>query len=406
MHTAERLQKIPPYLFMTLRNKINAARAAGVDVISLAIGDPVDPSPDPVVEALCAAAKDPANHRYPTDEEWGMLAFREAVARWYARRYNVELDPKKHIVALIGSKEGCHHFAMGVINPGDVVLVTDPGYPGYKPSIWFAGATPYPVPMKAEHHYLPRLSEIPAEIAKKATAFFLNYPNNPTGAVATPEFLAELVEFARSYDIAVCYDNPYSEIVFGADRLSFLNAPGAIDVGVELNSLSKPYNMTGWRIGMACGNPDIIKAIATSKANTDSGVFNAIQHAGIAALDHCDAFIATMLDIYQRRRAKLMDVLRALGWDYEPPSGTFYLWAPVPKGYTSASFCDYMFDQCAVVIAPGAAYGEHGEGYVRFSLTIEEARLDEALERMRRRIPRLSFQPKIVEKGSRPGAGQ
>ena len=391
MQTAERLTKIPPYLFMTLRNKINEARARGVDVISLAIGDPVEATPDSIVEALANAARDKANHRYPTDEEWGMLAFREAVARWYSRRYNVSLDPKKEIVALIGSKEGCHHFALGVINPGDLVLVTDPGYPGYKPSIWFVGAEPHPVPMKAENNFLPSLADIPSDIAKRATAFYLNYPNNPTGAVATVEFLAELVAFARDNDIAICYHNPYSEVVFGVERLSFLSIPGAKEVGVELNSLSKPYNMTGWRIGMACGNPDIVKAIATSKANTDSGVFNAVQYAGIEALDNCDTFIDEMLAIYAQRRNKVLATLKELGWNYEPPAGAFYLWVPVPKGFTSSEFCDFIFEKTAVVLAPGAAYGVNGEGYVRFSLTVEDDRLEEALQRMRTNIGVVSF---------------
>lgn len=391
MQTADRLGKIPPYLFMTLRNKINEAKARGVDVISLAIGDPVDPSPANVIDKLAETARDPENHRYPTDEEWGMLAFREAVARWYARRHGVTLDPKTEVLALIGSKEGCHHFALGVINPGETVLVTDPGYPGYKPSIWFAGAEPVAVPMKAEHDFLPKLDEIPSEIAQKATAFYLNYPNNPTGAVATPAFLAELTAFAKENDIAVCYDNAYSEVVFGAERLSFLGTPGANEVGIELNSLSKPYNMTGWRIGMAAGNGDIIGAMATSKANTDSGVFNAVQFAGMEALDNCDAFIEEMLTIYGRRREKLLAVLRELGWTFEPPKGTFYLWVPVPKGYTAADFCDFVFDKCAVVLAPGAAYGANGEGFVRFSLTVAEDRLDEALARLREQLPRLEF---------------
>lgn len=391
MQTAQRLQKIPPYLFMTLRNKISAARAQGIDVISLAIGDPVDPSPQPVIDALCAAAQDPANHRYPTDEEWGMLAFREAVARWYKRRYSVDLDPKKEIVALIGSKEGCHHFGLGVLNPGDIALVTDPGYPGYKPSIWFAGAEPYAVPMKPENGFLPKFEDIPSDIAKKAAAFYLNYPNNPTGAVATPKFLSELVEFARSNDIVVCYDNPYSEVVFGVERLSFLGTPGAKDVGVELNSLSKPFNMTGWRIGMASGNADIVKAIATVKANTDSGVFNAVQIAGIEALDNGDTFTGKMLKVYGARREKVLATLRQLGWPSDPPPGTFYLWVPAPKGYSSAEFCDFMLEKCAVVLAPGAAYGENGEGFVRFSLTLEDHRIDEALERMRANLPQLEF---------------
>lgn len=391
MQIADRLGKIPPYLFMTLRNKINEARKAGIDVISLAIGDPVEATPDSVVEALATAARDKSNHCYPTDEEWGMLAFRESVARWYKRRYNVDLDAGKEICALIGSKEGCHHFALGVVNPGDTVLVTDPGYPGYKPSIWFVGAEPHPVPMLAENDFLPDLSAIPSETAKKATAFYLNYPNNPTGAVATPEFLNDLVAFAKEYSIAICYDNPYSEVVFGTERLSFLNAPGAKEVGVELNSLSKPYNMTGWRIGMACGNPEIVGAIATSKANTDSGIFNAVQYAGIEALDNCDDFIGEMLELYATRREKVLATLRELGWRFDAPKGTFYLWVPVPKGFTSAEFCDHVFEKCAVVLAPGAAYGENGEGFVRFSLTVTDDRLDEALTRMRDQLGSVSF---------------
>lgn len=391
MHTAERLTKIPPYLFMTLRNKINEARKQGVDVISLAIGDPVDPTPDNVIEALALAARDPENHRYPTDEEWGMLAFREAVARWYKRRYAVDLNPANEIVALIGSKEGCHHFALGVVNPGDLVLVTDPGYPGYKPSIWFAGGECWPVAMREEHGFLPNLADIPTDIAKRASAFYLNYPNNPTGAVATPEFLSDLVAFASEYDIAVCYDNPYSEVVFGVEKLSFLSTPGAKNVGVEMNSLSKPFNMTGWRIGMACGNVDIIRAIAQVKSNTDSGIFNAIQYAGIEALDNCDQFTEDMVKVYGKRRESVIATLRELGWSYDPPKGAFYLWVPTPKGYTSAQFCEFLFEKCAVVVAPGAAYGVNGEGYVRFSLTVKEDRLAEALQRMRDNLPKFEF---------------
>jgi len=378
-------------LFMTLRNKIGKAKAEGVDVISLAIGDPVDPAPERVVEALATAARDPKNHQYPTDEEWGMMAFREAVARWYKRRYHVDLDPAGEIVALIGAKEGCHHFALAVLNPGDLVLVTDPGYPGYKPSIWFAGAMPYSVPIRERDGFLPNLADVPADKAKRARAFYLNYPNNPTGAVATRAFLKDLVTFSRAYDLAICYDNPYSEIVFDAERLSFLNAAGAKDMGVELNSLSKPFNMTGWRIGMACGNRDIVAGIAQVKSNTDSGIFNAIQYAGIEALDHCDEFTAAMIAAYRKRREKVLAALRALGWRYNPPKGTFYLWVPVPKGYTSAGFCDFLFDTCAVVVAPGAAYGQHGEGYVRFSLTVKDDRLEEALQRMRDNLPELGF---------------
>jgi len=384
MRAAERLKKIPPYLFMELRQKIARARAEGVDVISLAIGDPVEPTPAPVVEELARAARDPANHRYPTDEEKGMLAFRQAVARWYARRYGVEVDPATEVIALIGSKEGCHHFVLARVNPGEIVLMTDPGYPAYRASILIGGGEPYSVPIRAEDDYLPQFADIPTDVAKRASAMFLNYPNNPTGATATRRFLAELVDFARSYDIAVCYDNPYSEIVFDGERpLSFLSIPGAKDVGIELNSLSKPFNMTGWRLGMALGNRDLIAAISQVKENTDSGVFNAIQYAGIVALEQCNDNIRHMLEIYQRRRRMVLETLTDLGIRFVPGRGTFYLWVPVPEGMTSIEFATLLFEKAHVVVAAGAAYGQHGEGYVRFSLTVGDERLAEAMERIR-----------------------
>ena len=277
MQIADRLSKIPPYLFMELRKKIAKARSEGVDVISLAIGDPVEPTPKAIIDELCARAYDPENHRYPTDEEKGMMSFREEVARWYLARYGVRLNPADEILGLIGSKEGVHHFVLATINPGDVVLMTDPGYPAYRASILMAGGEPYSVPIFRKNAFLPVFADIPSDVARKARGMFLNYPNNPTGACATKKFLDELVAFARQYDIAVCFDNPYSEVLFdGQKRLSFLSARGAKDVGVELNSLSKPYNMTGWRIGMALGNRDIIAAISKVKENTDSGVFNAV----------------------------------------------------------------------------------------------------------------------------------
>jgi LL-diaminopimelate aminotransferase len=369
---------------MELRQKIARARAEGVDVISLAIGDPVEPTPAPVVEELARAARDPANHRYPTDEEKGMLAFRQAVARWYARRYGVEVDPATEVIALIGSKEGCHHFVLARVNPGEIVLMTDPGYPAYRASILIGGGEPYSVPIRAEDDYLPQFADIPTDVAKRASAMFLNYPNNPTGATATRRFLAELVDFARSYDIAVCYDNPYSEIVFDGERpLSFLSVPGAKDVGIELNSLSKPFNMTGWRLGMALGNRDLIAAISQVKENADSGVFNAIQYAGIVALEQCNDNIRHMLEIYQRRRRMVLETLTDLGIRFVPGRGTFYLWVPVPEGMTSIEFATLLFEKAHVVVAAGAAYGQHGEGYVRFSLTVSDERLAEAMERIR-----------------------
>jgi len=385
VETAERLKRIPPYLFMELRKKINQAKAAGVDVISLAIGDPVEATPPGVVEELRRRAGDPVNHRYPTDEEKGMLAFREEVARWYARRYGVELDPQTEVLGLIGSKEGCHHFVLARVNPGEVVLMTDPGYPAYRASILMGEGVPYNVPILPENNYLPVLADIPTDVARKAKGMFLNYPNNPTGACANRRFLAELVEFARRFDIAICYDNPYGEIIFeGAERLSFLSVPGAKEVGIELNSLSKPFNMCGWRIGMACGNPDLISAMSKVKENTDSGIFNPIQYAAIYALRHEEPFIDEMIKIYRRRRERVLKTLEKIGISFEPAPGTFYLWVPVPKGMTSLEFTNRLFDKTGIVVAAGPAYGKYGEGFIRISLTVPDDRLEEAMKRIER----------------------
>ncbi|MDQ5987124.1 MAG: LL-diaminopimelate aminotransferase [Syntrophus sp. SKADARSKE-3] len=383
MQIAERLTKIPPYLFMELRKKINQAKADGVDVISLAIGDPVEATPEGVIDELCRTSRDPLNHRYPTDEEKGMMAFRQEVARWYAKRYNVDLDPATEILGLIGSKEGCHHFILARINPGDAVLMTDPGYPAYRASILMGGGVPYNVPILAENNYLPVFSDIPTDMARQARAMFLNYPNNPTGACATKEFLGDLVAFAKAYDIAICYDNPYSEILFpGQERISFLMAEGAKDVGIELNSLSKPFNMCGWRIGMACGNPDLIAAISKVKENTDSGIFNPIQFAGIHALKQEQGFIDEMVTLYGKRRELVLKTLKKIGINFTPPRGTFYLWVPVPNGMTSLEFTNRLFDKTGIVVAAGTAYGKYGEGYVRISLTVPDDRLAEAMARI------------------------
>jgi LL-diaminopimelate aminotransferase len=380
---AERLGKIPPYLFMELRKKINKAKADGVDVISLAIGDPVEPTPEPIIEELCRQAHNPENHRYPTDEEKGMLAFRQEAARWYAERYGVDLDPEKEILGLIGSKEGCHHFVLACINPGDIVLMTDPGYPAYRSSILMAGGEPYNVPILPANGYLPVFEDIPSDVLKRARGMFLNYPNNPTGACATRPFLDRLVAFARETGIAVCYDNPYSEMVFeGQERLSFLMANGAKEVGVELNSLSKPYNMTGWRIGMASGNPEILAAMSKVKENTDSGIFNPIQYAGMFALRHESPSIDRMRTIYAERRTLVLKTLKKIGIDFEPPRGTFYLWVPVPAGMTSLEFTNRLFEKTAVVVASGTAYGQYGEGFIRISLTVPDNRLAEAMARI------------------------
>lgn len=383
MKTADRLTKIPPYLFMELRKKIAKAKADGMDVISLAIGDPVEATPDGIIDELARRAKDPENHRYPTDEEKGMQRFRQEVALWYSMRYGVSLNPENEVLALIGSKEGCHHFVLARINPGDVVLMTDPGYPAYRASILMGGGEPYSVPIRVENGYLPVFEEIPADILKRARGLFLNYPNNPTGACATRDFFDRLVAFAKKHDIAVCYDNPYSEIVFpGQERLSFMMAEGARDVGVELNSLSKPFNMTGWRIGMAVGNAELIAAISKVKENTDSGIFNPIQYAGIYALKHEIKEIDHMIGIYAKRRARVLKTLEKIGIRFDPPKGTFYLWVPVPKGMTSLEFTNRLFEKTAVVVAAGTAYGQYGEGYIRISLTVPDDRLALAMERI------------------------
>ena len=387
MQIADRLTKISPYLFVELRKKINKARSEGIDVISLAIGDPVEPTPDTIIDELCLRARDPENHRYPTDEEKGMLAFRQEVARWYTTRFGVSLDPGTEILGLIGSKEGCHHFVLGCINPGDIVLMTDPGYPAYRASILMAGGEPFNVPILAENRYLPILEDIPTDIAKKARGMFLNYPNNPTGACATREFFDRLADFAGQFDITICYDNPYGEILFdGQERLSFLMARGAKEVGVELNSLSKLFNMAGWRIGMAVGNPDVIVAMSKVKENTDSGIFNPVQYAGIHALKYKAQCIDQMLTIYGRRREMVLETLRRIGIAFDPPKGTFYLWVPVPKGMTSLEFTNLLFDKAAIVVAAGTAYGRYGEGYIRISLTVTDDRLREAMERIEKAL--------------------
>ena len=313
-----------------------------------------------------------------------MFAFREEVARWYKTRYGVTLDPATEILGLIGSKEGCHHFVMARINPGDVVLMTDPGYPAYRASILMGGGIPYNVPIRPENAYLPVFEEIPGGDREEGDGGCSSTTRTTRPAPARPaEFFDRLVAFAKANDIAVCYDNPYSEVVFdGQERLSFLSADGAKEVGVELNSLSKPYNMTGWRIGMAVGNPELIAAISKVKENTDSGIFNAIQYAGIHALRHETGNIDQMLAIYARRREKVLETLARIGIDFNPPKGTFYLWVPTPKGMSSLEFTNRLFEKAAVVVAAGTAYGQYGEGFIRISLTVPDARLEEAMVRI------------------------
>ena len=381
---ADRLKNIPSYLFMQLRDRIRKAQADGVDLISLAIGDPVEPTPAYIIEAMREAVLDPKNHQYPTDEHKGMGVFREAVSRWYGRKYAVSLDPETEVLALNGLKEGIHHFIMATVNPGDIVLVTNPGYPAYRANILMAGAEAYEVPLLEKNGFLPAFEEIPEAITRKAKAFFLNYPNNPTGACADKDYFTRLVAWAVKHRILLMNDNPYSEIVFSPGRkLSLMEAPGAKDICVEFNSLSKAYNMTGWRIGMAVGAEKIIQAMCKCKENVTSGIFNAIQLASVKAMDDGDNEIEKMLVIYRRRRDAVLRALAAMGRQVTPGDGTFYLWIPVPGGQTALEYAEKLVDKAGVLVTPGTAYGQYGEGYYRLSLTVPDARLEEALERMK-----------------------
>lgn len=382
MEPAARIKNLPPYLFARIEAKIAEAKAAGRDIINLGIGDPDRPTPKYIIEALATAAADPANHQYPTSV--GMLSFRRAVADWYRCRFGVSLDPQKEVVTLIGSKEGIAHLPFCYLNPEDVALVPDPGYPVYGIGTLLAGGKPYFLPLRKENGFLPDLTLVPSEIAQRAKLLFLNYPHNPTGAVAGKEFFAEVVRFAQEYEIIVAHDAAYSELTFDGYRApSFLEAPGAKGVGIEFGSLSKPYNMTGWRIGWAVGNAEVIETLGCLKSNLDSGAFQAVQEAGRRALEGPQTCVVEMQKTYVARRDLVIAGLNELGWRLTPPRATFYVWAPVPQGYTSESFAESLLEKAGVVVTPGNGYGACGEGYFRIALTLEEERLREALARLK-----------------------
>ncbi|MDI3279950.1 MAG: LL-diaminopimelate aminotransferase [Bacillota bacterium] len=384
MKTAKRIENLPPYLFAEIDRQIAEARQKGVDVISLGIGDPDRPTPDHVVERLCKEAHNPVHHRYPSYE--GLLEFRAAVAGWYERRFGVHLDPRTEVVTLIGSKEGIAHISWCYVDPGDVNLVPDPGYPVYHTGTILAGGEVYRLPLRPERGFLPDLSAVPSEVARRAKLLFLNYPNNPTGAVATLQFFADVVAFARQYDLLVCHDAAYSEIGFDGYRApSFLQVPGAKEVGIEFHSLSKTYNMTGWRLGWAAGQAEAIEALGRVKTNIDSGVFQAIQLAGVEALTGSQEHVQAMCNLYQERRDAVIGALRELGWPVTPPQAGIYVWAPVPAGYTSVSFAARVLEECGVVVTPGVGYGEGGEGFFRISLCVPKERIEEAFRRWRQR---------------------
>lgn len=383
MKVAERLAALPPYLFARIEQKIEELEEKNVDVISLGIGDPDLPTPPHIVQVLQEQVKNPENHRYPSSA--GMLAFRRSVADWYQGRFQVELDPSTEVVTLIGSKEGLAHISFCYLQDGDTALIPDPGYPVYGIGAALAGAKNYLLPLKEENGFLPDLRNIPTDVSKNAKLMFLNYPNNPTGATCDQSFFEGIVEYAKSFDIIVCHDAAYSEITYNDyDAPSFLQVPGARDVGIEFHSLSKTYNMTGWRLGWAAGNRELIRSLTTIKSNIDSGVFQAVQYAGIAALEGPQDCVAEMKRIYEERRQIALQGLKELGWNISLPKGTIYLWVPVPPGFNSTEFAELVLEKAAVVITPGLGYGKYGDGYFRISLTLDTERLQDAFARMKK----------------------
>jgi len=376
---SKRIEMLPPYLFARIDELKKKKLEEGVKIIDLGVGDPDVPTPDHIVEAMREAVRDPSTHSYPSYE--GMREFREAVARWYKRRWNVELDPDREVLTLIGSKEGIAHTPLAFVDRGEKVLYPDPGYPVYRISAILADGEPVALPLKEENEFLPDLPEL--EKHKDAKLMFLNYPNNPTAAVATKEFFEKIAEFCRENEIILCHDNAYSEITFDG-----YESPSILQTGkewcVEFHSLSKTYNMTGWRIGFVVGDERIIKGIAQIKTNVDSGVFNAVQMAGIAALDGPQGCVERMRRIYRERRDALIEGLKELGLSVRVPKATFYVWAKVPEGYSSVEYSMKLLDEAGVVATPGVGFGEFGEGYIRFALTKSVDVIEEAVERMRR----------------------
>jgi len=381
---SDRFKKLSPYLFVEIDKAKRKARSEGRDIIDLGIGDPDEPTPKEIIESLYKAVQDPKNHHYPLDQ--GSSIFRERIAKWYNERFQVSLDPEREILPLLGSKEGISHMPLAFINPGDVSLVPDPCYPPYKGGTILAGGVPYLMPLIEENNFLPDLNKIDKTALKKAKMIYINYPNNPTSAICEKGFFEDVVIFAKKHNLIVVSDAAYSEISFDDYRSSsFLKMEGGKDQGVEFHSLSKTCNMTGWRIGFVCGNEKIITGITKVKSNIDSGVFNAIQIAGITALDIADKHLERMNRVYQERRDVLVDGLNKLGWIIKKPNATFYVWARLPKKHASSiEFAGLVLDKADIVITPGIGFGTNGEGYVRFALTISKERIEEAVQRLKK----------------------
>lgn len=380
---SERIKSLPPYLFAQIDMKKREKLSQGVDIIDLGIGDPDIPTPEPIIKAMQKAVEKPEHHRYPSYE--GMFSFREAVADFYRRRFGVSLDPTSEVITLIGSKEGIAHFPLAFVNPGDVVLCPDPAYPVYKIGTIFAGGIPYIIPLKEENGFLPDFKSIPKDVLKKAKIIWVNYPNNPTSAMAKEDFYRELINWAREHNIIVASDLAYSEIYTGNEKpISILQIDEAKEVAIEFHSLSKTFNMTGWRIGMAVGNAELVAGLGKVKTNVDSGQFQAIQEAGITALKMPESEIQRIREIYRQRREVMVKALEDIGLEVYNSTATFYLWVKVPKGYTSAQFVSLLLDECGVVCTPGNGFGQYGEGYFRISLTLPTERLVEATEKIRK----------------------
>lgn len=390
MQASQAMQSLPPYLFARIEQKISECRERGIDIINLGIGDPDLPTPTHIIDRMAQSIYDRVNHQYPSSV--GLLEFREAVAEWYDMRFGVDLDPKTEVVSLLGSKEGIAHVSFAYLDQGDLNLVPDPGYPVYGIGTLLAGGTPFLMPLKKENGYLPVLADIPSDVARQAKLMFLNYPNNPVGVVADPQFYAQAIDFARHYDILICHDAAYSEMAYeGLRPMSILQMAGAKEVAIEFHSLSKTYNMTGWRIGWAAGNPQAIEVLGRFKSNVDSGVFQAIQCAAIEALRGPQECVAQANQIYALRRQVAIAGLKRMGWQVTPPQASFYFWAPVPKGYNSASFAEAALEKANVIITPGSGYGQYGEGYFRMALTVDQGRLQEAFDRMYTAFGKVGF---------------
>jgi LL-diaminopimelate aminotransferase len=383
MEFSQRIESLPPYLFVEISQKIARKKAQGEKVISFAIGDPDLPTPPHIIERLCQTAWDPANHRYP--ETAGLFELRQAIAQWYQNRFGITLDPAKEVLPVIGSKEGLAHIAFCFIDPGDIALIPDPAYPVYSISTTLAGGKPYFIPLLEENNFLPRLEQIPPEVAQKAKLLWINYPNNPTGGIAELDFFEKVVEFARKYHLIICHDAAYTEVAFdGYKPPSLMQVSGAKGIGIEFHSFSKSYNMTGWRIGMAIGNAEIINALMRLKSNLDSGIPQAIQYAAIEAIKGQQDCIEEHNAIYQRRRDRLIEVLNRIGLKAHLPKAGLFIWVRVPPGYTSRDFATQLLDKVGIVVTPGSGYGSHGEGYIRLSLTLPDEKLEEGLKRLKK----------------------